>query len=49
MKKLFLIDAYAMIYRAFYSLINNPMVNSKGESTSAVFGFMNFFQERISF
>ncbi|MBO4771787.1 MAG: DNA polymerase I [Bacteroidales bacterium] len=42
MKKLFLIDAYAMIYRAFYSLINNPMVNSKGESTSAVYGFMNF-------
>ncbi len=31
-----------MIYRAFYSLINNPMVNSKGESTSAVYGFMNF-------
>ena len=45
MKKLFLIDAYAMIYRAFYSLINNPMVNSKGESTSAVFGFMNFLLE----
>ena len=42
MKKLFLIDAYAMIYRAFYSLLNSPMVNSKGESTSAVYGFMNF-------
>ncbi|MCR5454720.1 MAG: DNA polymerase I, partial [Bacteroidales bacterium] len=45
MKKLFLIDAYAMIYRAFYSLINNPMVNSKGESTSSVYGFMNFLLE----
>ena len=47
MKKLFLIDAYAMIYRAFYSLINNPMVNSKGESTSAVYGFMNSFMEIV--
>ena len=47
MKKLFLIDAYAMIYRAFYSLINNPMVNSKGESTSSVYGFMNFLLEII--
>jgi len=47
MKKLFLIDAYAMIYRAFYSFLNNPMINSKGESTSAVYGFMNFLLEII--
>ena len=45
MKKLFLIDAYAMIYRAFYSLINNPMVTSTGESTSAVYGFVNTLQD----
>ncbi|MDO5447179.1 MAG: DNA polymerase I [Prevotellaceae bacterium] len=41
MKKLILIDAYAMIYRAYYGLLNNPRRNSKGENTSAVFGFVN--------
>ncbi len=38
-KKLFLLDAYALIFRAYYAFINNPMSNSKGLSTSAVFGF----------
>ncbi|MCQ2252942.1 MAG: DNA polymerase I [Bacteroidales bacterium] len=46
-KKIFLIDAYAMIYRAFYSFISNPMMNSKGESTSAVYGFVNSLQDII--
>ncbi len=40
-KKLFLIDAYAMIFRAYYAFINNPRINSKGQNTSAIFGFAN--------
>ncbi|MBN2682440.1 MAG: DNA polymerase I [Bacteroidales bacterium] len=40
-KKLFLFDAYALIYRAYYAFINNPRKNSKGLNTSAVFGFAN--------
>ncbi|MBE0673422.1 MAG: DNA polymerase I, partial [Bacteroidales bacterium] len=39
-KKLFLLDAYALIYRAYYAFIKNPRVNSKGQNTSAVFGFL---------
>jgi DNA polymerase I len=39
-KKLFLLDAYALIYRAYYAFIKNPRINSKGLNTSAVFGFM---------
>ncbi|MBL6618966.1 MAG: DNA polymerase I [Flavobacteriales bacterium] len=38
-KKLFLIDAYALIFRAYYAFIRNPRINSKGVNTSAVFGF----------
>lgn len=38
-KKLFLLDAYALIYRAYYAFIRNPRMNSKGENTSAAFGF----------
>jgi DNA polymerase-1 len=38
-KKLFLLDAYALIYRAYYAFISNPMTNSKGLHTSTVFGF----------
>ncbi len=38
-KKLFLLDAYALIFRAYYAFINNPMTNSKGVPTSTVFGF----------
>ncbi len=46
-KTLFLIDAYAMIYKAYYAFISNPMMNSKGESTSAAFGFVNSLQDII--
>lgn len=40
-KKLFLLDAFALIYRAYYAFIKNPRVNSKGKNTSAAFGFTN--------
>lgn len=40
-KKLFLLDAYALIFRGYYALIKNPRINSKGLDTSAVLGFMN--------
>ncbi len=40
-KKLFLLDAYALIYRAYFAFVKNPRVNSKGENTSAAFGFTN--------
>ena len=44
-KKLFLLDAYALIYRAYYALIRSPRVTSKGMNTSAVFGFVNTLEE----
>ena len=40
-KKLFLIDAYALIFRAYFAFAKNPRVNSKGQNTSAAFGFTN--------
>ena len=40
MKRLLLVDAYAMIYRAYYAFIKTPRINSKGENVSAVFGFV---------
>lgn len=40
-KKLFLLDAFALIYRAYYAFIKTPRINSKGENTSAAFGFTN--------
>jgi len=43
--KLFLLDAYALIYRAYYALIKMPRVNSKGFNTSAIFGFVNTLEE----
>lgn len=43
--KLFLLDAYALIYRAYYALIRNPRINSKGFNTSAVLGFVNTLEE----
>ncbi len=43
--KLFLLDAYALIYRAYYALIKNPRVNSKGQNTSAIMGFVNTLEE----
>jgi len=44
-KKLFLLDAYALIYRSYYAFINNPRINSKGLNTSAIFGFTNTLHE----
>ena len=41
MKKLVLLDAYALIYRAYYAFIRSPRLNSKGENTSAIYGFVN--------
>lgn len=41
MKTLYLLDAYALIYRAYYALIRSPRINSKGQNTSAVYGFVN--------
>ncbi len=40
--RLFLIDAYALIYRAFFAFVNRPLTNSRGENTSAAWGFANF-------
>ncbi len=45
--KLFLLDAYALIYRSYYAFIKNPRVNSKGQNTSAVFGFVNTLEELL--
>lgn len=44
-KKLFLLDAYALIYRAYYALIRSPRVTSDGRNTSAVFGFCNVLDD----
>jgi len=43
--KLFLIDAYALIYRSYYAFIKNPRINSKGTNTSAIFGFVNSLED----
>ena len=43
--KLFLIDAYALIYRSYYALLRSPRINSKGVNTSAVFGFVNILED----
>ena len=48
MKKLFLLDAYALIYRAYYGFIKNPRINSKGQNTSAVLGFVNTLEELLT-
>lgn len=40
-KRLFLLDAYALIFRGYYAFIKNPIINSKGQNTSAIMGFMN--------
>ncbi len=44
-KRLFLIDAYALIYRSYYAFIKNPRINSKGENTSAILGFVNTLED----
>ena len=46
-KTLFLLDAYALIYRAYYGFINNPRMNSKGQNTSAIFGFLNTLEDLL--
>ena len=48
MDKLFLLDAYALIYRAYYAFIKNPRINSKGMNTSAVMGFCNTLNEVLA-
>ena len=48
MKKLFLLDAYALIYRAYYGFINRPLINSKGNNTSAIFGFVKTLEEVLT-
>jgi DNA polymerase-1 len=47
-KKLFLLDAYALIYRAHFAFIKNPRINSKGLNTSAIFGFCNSLLEVLN-
>ena len=47
MEKLFLLDAYALIYRAYYALFRNPRVTSAGMNTSAIFGFINTLDDLI--
>ena len=48
MKRLFLLDAYALIYRAYYGFINKPLVNSKGQVTSAIYGFTKTLQDVLA-
>lgn len=48
MDKLFLLDAYALIYRSYYAFIKNPRINSKGFNTSAIVGFVNTLQEVLT-
>lgn len=48
MKTLYLLDAYALIYRAYYALIRAPRINSKGQNTSAVYGFVNTLNDVLN-
>ena len=48
MDKLFLLDAYALIYRSYYAFMKNPRINSKGLNTSAVMGFVNTLNEVLT-
>ena len=47
-KKVFLLDAYALVFRAYYALIRNPRITSKGKNTNAQFGFTNTLVELIN-
>ncbi|HOZ86721.1 MAG TPA: DNA polymerase I, partial [Bacteroidia bacterium] len=47
-KKLFLLDAFALIYRAYFAFSSNPRINSKGFNTSAIFGFTNTLLEILN-
>ena len=48
MDKLFLFDAYALIYRSYYAFIKSPRINSKGLNTSAIMGFVNTLNEILT-
>lgn len=48
MQTLYLLDAYALIYRAYYALIRSPRINSKGRNTSAVYGFINTLEDVLN-
>ena len=48
MNRIFLLDAYALVYRAYYAFIRSPRINSKGQNTSAILGFCNTLQEVLS-
>lgn len=48
MERLFLLDAYALIYRSYYAFLKNPRINSKGLNTSAIMGFVNTLNEVIT-
>ena len=48
MKKLFILDAYALIFRSYYAFINRPIINTKGLNTSAIFGFVNTLLEILT-
>src|SRR6185369_2455350 len=47
-KKLFLLDAFALVFRAYYALIRNPRITSKGRNTNVQFGFTNTLTELIT-
>ena len=47
-KRLFLLDAYALIFRGYYAFIKNPRINSKGMDTSAIMGFTNSLLDLIN-
>ena len=47
-KRVFLVDAFALIFRGYYAFIKNPRINSKGLDTSAIMGFMNSLLDVIS-
>ena len=47
-KRLFLIDGTALFYRSYFALIRNPLINSKGENTSAIFGFASSLMKILS-
>ena len=46
--RLFLVDGYALIYRAFFALISRPLTTSRGENTSAAWGIVNFVQRLLA-
>ena len=49
MDKLFLLDAYALIYRSYYAFMKNPRINSKGLNTSCIMGFCRLFSDQLLF